>query len=159
MSENNRDIKEDSNREDRAREDRVRKEYLEFRNLLFDQQREAARSFDQYMITLNAGAIALSITFLSFIKGQVHSTCILYFSWILFGVALFAVLISNFLSYFACKKGIELADEEYKKGVWPPGKTANSYDTPIEYLNRASLLAFCFGVIFLMIFCGGNLNY
>jgi hypothetical protein len=43
------------------------------RNLLIDAKRDAARSFDQTMITLSGGALALSLTFVEKLAAIPHN--------------------------------------------------------------------------------------
>ncbi len=86
-------------------EQNSRKEYLNERELLIKTENEMSKSFDRAMITLSAGALASSITFIdklvaSIIAGRVY----LILSWIGFVVALLSILISFLLSQSAFRK-------------------------------------------------------
>jgi hypothetical protein len=74
------------------------------REILIDELREASRNFDQNMLTLSAGALGLSITFVNLIAPKPQGTSCLIYAWCFFIGALLSTLISFLTSQSACRK-------------------------------------------------------
>ena len=134
--------------------------YLEERKLLIDAEREGARTFDKAILTLSAGALALSITFLEKIV-RVDQTTIwwgLIASWIAFGGSILLILFSFLTSQWACRRQIEILDEELINDAGQrKSKTNNNWTTATTVLNIASILSFTVGVTFFCCFSFANL--
>ncbi len=144
-------------------EQNSRKEYLNERELLIKTENEMSKSFDKAMITLSAGALALSITFIdklvaSIIAGRVY----LILSWIGFVVALLSILISFLLSQSAFRKQREILDQKQREILdhvyaGEGNQSRNCYSIITNWLNIISVCFFIFGTITLVIFCSINL--
>ena len=117
-----------------------REEYLRERELLIKIESEMSKSFDKAMITLSAGALALSITFIdkliaSIVVGKVY----LVLSWIGFVVALMSILISFLLSQSAFRKQREILDHVYSGAG---NQKSNCFSIITNWLNIISISFF-----------------
>lgn len=132
--------------------------------------RESARAFYQAMITLSAGAIVVSVTFVEKIApAPQHHLELLVASWALFTLSLLAILIAfrklgneraeadvriNVWVYKICFGG--LAGDTFEKALGPP------YESPRPKLSKilvwTSIATFGLGVVALTWFAGANLE-
>jgi hypothetical protein len=103
--------------------------YLTDRTRLASAKVEAAKSYDQTILTFSAGAVALSITFLEKLIQRPAVTWLLYVAWILFGVAILATLYSLLASQRACADEICTLDEQFRELA---GITEQEAATPPE---------------------------
>ncbi|HEY0375340.1 MAG TPA: hypothetical protein VGC87_00105 [Pyrinomonadaceae bacterium] len=118
----------------------------EERSLLIEAKREAARSFDQTMITLSAGALGLSLTFVQQLATKpAHWRALLALAWVCFGFALVAILVSFILFMYAIDARFRC--EEH---------TAQRWDKGARRANWISLIAFTLGVVTLLLFSVKN---
>ena len=115
--------------------DSERKGYLEERTLLIDAEREASRNFDRYILTLSAGALALSLAFVRELAPTPHSgsTILLAGVWLAFGLALIITLLSFLVSQTALRRQRDLLDRNYKgtqndEGTAIPKETRSKKD-------------------------------
>jgi hypothetical protein len=116
------------------------------RKLLVEVKRDAARSFDQTMITLSGGALALSLTFVQQLATKpAQWRGVLIAAWIAFGSALVAILFSFLLFQYAIDARIDGRE-----------LTASAWDNWARRANWLSLITFALGVITLLIFCLKN---
>lgn len=160
--------------------------YLADRTRLATAKAEAAKSYDQTILTFSAGAVALSITFLEKLIQRPAVTWLLYLAWILFGVAILATLYSLLASQRACTDEICDLDERFRQltGITreeeanPPaaesvvayGKTmvwlrkfadvfapqSTIFGTFVRVLNRLAGLFFFLGILFFALFAREN---
>jgi len=70
--------------------------YLKEREFLIDSEREGSKSFDKFILSLSAGAIGLSLTFLTNIVSNVSSWSIwfLIIAWGLLVLSMLSTMIS-----------------------------------------------------------------
>jgi heme/copper-type cytochrome/quinol oxidase subunit 2 len=116
------------------------------RSLLIEAKREAARSFDQTMITLSAGALGLSLTFVQQLATKpAQWRALLSLAWVCFGVALVAILVSFILFMYAIDARIRC--DKRKERRWDKGA---------RQANWTSLIAFTLGVVTLLLFSVKN---
>ena len=116
------------------------------RKLLIDAKRDAARSFDQTMITLSGGALALSLTFVQQLTTKpAQWRTVLIAAWIAFGSALVSILISFLLFQYAIDARISGNE-----------RIASAWDGGARRANWISLATFALGVVALLIFCLKN---
>lgn len=144
----------DEEKEERQKE---RKEYLEERKLSIELEREAAHSFDQAMLTLSAGALGLSITFIR----QVAPTTTHYKEWLFrawggFILALLAILVSFLVSQFALRRQRDILDLEYESKL-DARQQKNLPASITNLLNLVSIVFFIAGVISFTVFAAENL--
>lgn len=134
--------------------------YLEERKLLIDAEREGARTFDKAILTLSAGALALSITFLEKVVPISKATTRwpLTASWIAFGVSIFLILFSFLTSQWACIKQREILDSEWLDVPKQQKQNQkNRWTTATTVLNITSIFAFAAGITFFCYFTTANL--
>jgi lysylphosphatidylglycerol synthetase-like protein (DUF2156 family) len=116
------------------------------RSLLIEAKREAARSFDQTMITLSAGALGLSLTFIQQLATKpAQWRALLAFAWVSFGFALVAILVSFILFMYAIDARIRCEE-----------RTAQRWDKGARRSNWISLTSFTLGVVTLLLFSVKN---
>lgn len=139
------------------------KTYLDERKVLLEGAKEGSRSFDKAIMTLSAGALALSFTFIgnniaeltNFEKG------ILIASWVMLGFSLILIIISFQTSLHAHQHKIDLLglklvlNDEPQKDVAEVKnleKKCNSLDRATGNLCIFSGSAFAVGVTLLAVF-------
>lgn len=116
------------------------------RKLLIDVKRDAARSFDQTMITLSGGALGLSLTFVQQLAEKpAQWRAVLISAWLAFGTALVSILISFLLFQYAIDARIDGKDQP-----------ASAWDRWTRRANWISLVSFGSGVLTLLTFCLKN---
>jgi hypothetical protein len=133
--------------------------YLEERKLLIEAKDDGSKQFDKGILTLSAGALAISITFINQISPH-PKNCTLYLlsiAWISFIMSLLSTLISFLTSQEAYSRAIEILETEFFKDK-PNSCNKNTYATLTKILNYTSAILFIIGVIFLVCFCMANLN-
>jgi len=83
--------------------------YSEERKILVAAEQNTAQQFDKYILTLAAGALALSITFIKQIapNPNPNSLCLLLIAWFLFSLSILSTLISHLTSQSACRRQVE----------------------------------------------------
>lgn len=134
--------------------------YLEERKQLIAAERKTAQQFDKAILTLAAGALALSITFINQIapNPKPHSVYFLIGAWILFCSSLLSTLISFLTSQDACRRQRDLFDEEISQNN---KKCSNTKDNKAAFwtnlLNYFSIGFFILGVVLLIVFSAINL--
>ncbi len=136
------------------------KVYLEERKLLIEAERETAQQFDKAILTLAAGALALSITFINQIapKPKLYSIYWLIIAWSFFCLSLLSTLISFLTSQAACRKQRDILDEEISKNSKKSNNTEeNNAALWTDKLNKLSIAFFILGVMLLIVFSAMNL--
>ncbi|SRR5216684_3262635 len=91
--------------------------FLRERTRLTSAKQEAAKSYDQTILTFSGGAIGLSITFLKEIAPRAQAPGLLYTSWIFFAVAMLATLYSLLASQRASEDFIADLEARYSSLV------------------------------------------
>lgn len=130
--------------------------YLEERKQLIAAERETAQQFDKAILTLAAGALALSITFINQIapNPKPHSVYFLIGAWILFCSSLLSTLISFLTSQVACRKQRDILDDKLSS------KENNKSNKAVSWTNRLNYFSigfFILGVVLLIVFSAINL--
>jgi len=130
--------------------------YLEERKLLVSAERESAQQFDKSILTLSAGALALSITFIDKVVPHPKESSIFFLvsAWALFCLSLLITLVSFLTSQAACRTQRDILDDDMS------GKENGKVNKPALWTNRLNYLSigsFIFGITALVIFCASNL--
>ena len=120
-------------------------------------EREGARSFDKAMLTLSAGALGLSITFIHNIAPNPQCINLLIISWCFFTIALLCTLSSFLTSQFGSRKQRKILDNYYKDPSIDQAMQKNCYAVITNWLNIISLSLFIIGVFFMLFFSYSNL--
>jgi hypothetical protein len=126
------------------------------RHLLIDAEREAARSFDKAMITLSAGALALSITFVKNIAPNASKEWLLFAAWAAFALALVVILVSFVCSQAGMRRQRQIIDKDFTRAC-RASEQRNCWQKIVSGLNLTSIVIFVVGVILLALFAGSNL--
>ena len=126
------------------------------RNLLIDAEREAARGFDKAMITLSAGALALSLTFVKNIAPSPSNHFLLFLAWAAFILSLLVILVSFLCSQAGMRRQRQIIDTDLMR-VCRARDQKNCWHKTVIRLNLVSMVSFVVGVILLALFAGLNL--
>lgn len=134
--------------------------YLDERKSLSDAIKETSQQFDKAILTLAAGALALSLTYTRDIVQTLKPWTLgmLYSSWIAFTSSILSTLISFFASQKTCYRQIEIMQEEFIEEKPTETDKENPYKKWTVRLNIISISLFVLGVIFLIIFSSVNLS-
>lgn len=132
--------------------------YMAERKLLIDTEHSSARQHDKAILTLSAGGLALSISFVQYIAPSPlpGSYPLLGLSWLFFGFSITAILWSFLTSQSGCRRQRNLLDIEYSTGEAPTDQTNLMADIT-RYLNTASYVLFLIAVLLLAVFSWTNL--
>jgi hypothetical protein len=131
--------------------------YINERNSLITAEKESSQYFDKAILTLAAGALGLSLTFIDKIAPSPKG-CTLYLlsvAWIFFCASMLSTLISFLTSQSACRKQREILENEFfskTKAI----KNTTSKITNI--LNWIAIILFILGAAFLVAFSLVNLE-
>ncbi|MCL5022548.1 MAG: hypothetical protein M1497_04125 [Nitrospirae bacterium] len=130
--------------------------YLEERKQLITAERDTVQQFDRSILTLAAGALALSITFINQIapEPKLSSICWLIAAWSLFCLSLLSTLISFLTSQAACRKQRDILDGEISGEEADRTNKAASWTNGLNYF---SIAFFILGVVSLVVFSAINL--
>lgn len=137
-------------------QDPKRAEYVEERRALVDAEREAAQSFDKFMVTLSAGAFGLSITFVRELTNNPQSLWLLRSAWGAFGLSLCAILASFLLSQAALRRQRAILDEIEQGQEDDAREKKNVPATITNLLNWISIALFVCGATALIAFAVAN---
>ncbi len=131
---------------------------------------ELGGRYDQWILTLSAGALGLSVAFLEKIAPhpEANTLFLLGLAWFFLIVGLFAGFLSLLTAHNSARRQIEILDAEYrhyldelKKGgsenpVAEESKMTNKSAVATDILNKISAPAFVLGVMFLCAFAFAN---
>jgi len=133
--------------------------YLKERSSLIEVEHSSSDQHDKAALTLSAGALGLSVTFLE--KIAPHPTpCtswMVLLAWLCFIGSITSVLASFHFSQVACRKQREILDDLYRAGGKLNVEPTNSFAVWTEKLNYGSFGLFIVGVLFLTLFAWFNL--
>ncbi len=135
--------------------------YLEERKALVQAEKEGSQQFDKAILTLAAGALAISITFINQITPhpKPETICILAWGWIAFGMSLIFTLVSFFTSQKACRRQRTILQYDFfDKKESELNEQKNNWAIGTKIFNFLSILAFVIGVIFLGSFSISNIG-
>jgi len=126
----------------------------EHRKFLVQANHQSSRDFDKAVMTLAAGALALSVTFMKAIAPapEPGSLFWLRFSWGLLVLSLLAILVSFLLSQYATRNAIKELDERRAKGQ--PGGAWSRLTSALNVLAAGTLVL---GLGFFLVFASNNL--
>lgn len=135
-----------------------REVYLQERRDLIQAEAEQSRSFDKAILTLTAGALALSLTFAKDVVPTMSAstTWILQLSWGIFVLSLLLTLTSFQISASAIRRQREILDSEQASNR-PVGQQINCPARWTGCLNWGSLIAFMVGAVMMTLFVALNL--
>lgn len=143
----------------KTEEDLRRKEYLDERKLLVKTMLEESKLFDTNILTLAAGALGLSLTFIKNIAPNNPKVLfMLTIAWLGFWVSTCSTLSSFLVSQDACLRQIEIIGADLEDSNQDRKNThENKLTIWVRRLNIISIISFIIGVIFLIFFTIYNL--
>jgi hypothetical protein len=133
--------------------------YLDERHSLTAAEKESSLHFDKSILTLAAGALGLSLTFIDKIAPH-PAECTLYLlglAWIFFSLSVLSSLISSLTSQAACRRQIKIVEKIYFDNA-APNSEKNLPAQITNILNWVSIGLFMLGVFFLVVFTIANLK-
>lgn len=135
--------------------------YLEERRELIHAERLMYQSFDKAILTLSAGGLGISITFINQIAPNpiVNTKCLIISAWIFFSLSIFSTLISFLTSQIACRQQIEICEELLLHNKFGDNSRISKLAMVTKWLNYVSIFFFLLGVITLASFCLKNLQF
>lgn len=135
-----------------------RREYLEMCANYDRQGMEASGRFDNWIMTLSAGALGLSLAFLREISPDpMISINALMLAWSAFVAALISGLLSQMTSQRSIAQYRKALDDAYEAGI-PAEINANFMSKLTVRLNWAAFTFFISGVACLICFCKNNFS-
>jgi hypothetical protein len=144
---------------DRDNIDQTRRELLAKLDFLLHKGYEQAYQLDKSLLSLSAGALALSLTFVGNLSGAKHCLVFLFIAWALFAVSIMAVI-------FAMRKAQLRTHDSARETADNLKQFSNLHDAlagimratfPVARLNSIAIWCFVLGVLFLCLFVGSNL--
>jgi len=140
--------------------------YRDERNRLTDAERDYAKAYDKYIITLSGGAIALSIALLRDLVGSdpIRGASVLVGAWISLLLAVGMSVFGLFLSPISHADFRRVLDEQAQKGgaaYWSRVREAQGclrLPKVIQALNIASVFTFLVGLLLLLSFAYGSVK-
>jgi hypothetical protein len=156
-------------------QDPKRKEFLDRFDKLRSSEMDSAKSFDQALLTLSAGALALSLTFIKEVapKPVPGSVKWLGIAWFAFAVATLAILFSFLYAQLITRERRNKLSEAHGYPPEAPADRISKHQRPllvrlfgpgdpfgeaIDCLNWWSIIAFVIGVVCLVVFCLFNVQ-
>ena len=130
------------------------REYIEFKKMVSRGLLSGAQQHDKAILTLAAGALALSLTFIQQIDPKPHpeTMSLLAWSWGLFLVSIASVLFSFHCSVLAFRRADVIADTLQSQSETDPTTLKNHWISATLWFNILSLPAFVAGAILLTVF-------
>ncbi|MDD5259487.1 MAG: hypothetical protein PHD29_05925 [bacterium] len=129
--------------------------YLKERELFTNSLTQGSLSFDKTILTLSAGAFAISITFIKDIVPTTgNAKWLLFTAWAMFGLSILITLASFLSSQHNCLKKIEIIDKAFNNNE--SSNHPNKVDTLTLHLNMASYIIFAVGLGFIIWFSAFN---
>jgi hypothetical protein len=132
--------------------------YVESYKISVEGKRDASKSYDQALLTLSAGALGVSVTFVQNFVPDGKPTqyqLLLFAAWVLFTIALSCTLTSFLTAHEAYRVALDKLDQAIRKlqAVDPKNRLSDwTY-----WLNRSALVFFILGVFCLILFVALNL--
>jgi hypothetical protein len=132
---------------------RTYQQYLDERKLLIDGERAASEGFDKTLLTLCAGAIALSVTFVEKVGSAGIFKPLLYVSWGVLALGLLLNVRAFLLLQNSYDRLLDINDDLYERGTT---LLTNPFRTRVGDSNRYSYWCFVVGIVLLLFFAGVN---
>lgn len=133
--------------------------FLEYRKHLWEAGKSASENTDKAILTLSAGALALSMTFLKDIVPlkDVIDLPIIIIAWCSFGSSIACVLISQYES----RRAIDVQQQRLESHIAMDYENAglpNQHAERTKYLNMVSGVLFVTGLVLTIVFTSFNVK-
>ena len=140
---------------DSAGQGQYPEEHLKHYHCLVEGEQKAYESFDKYLVTLSAGALALSVNLVNVLGITGCMRCLLLAGWVMFCLSLISILASFLISARAWRWERERYNE-LCEGQDRLRTASNPYSICTFGLNVCSAVAFATGVILVLIAVGAS---
>ncbi|HVN94987.1 MAG TPA: hypothetical protein VMT62_01025 [Syntrophorhabdaceae bacterium] len=146
-----------TNGNDEAERTRI---YEKTREDLLTRDLSNTEKYDNAILTLSTGVLAISLAFIKDIVPLDKSQCLflLKASWWVFGLSIVSTLLSYILSHFAIKRQLRYAEKYYLDKKERYLRKKNRPKTWTEFLNWASGVLFIAGIVTTICFVSLNLK-
>lgn len=133
--------------------------YFRERTILIEMEQKSSDQHDKAILTLTAGALGLSITFLDKIAAdpQPDTLWLIGWSWLCFVFSIIGIVGSFLTSQAACRRQRDLLDSEFRTG-----EVGDQTNIPAKWTNRLNIAAYTLlviGIGFLATFSWQNLPH
>lgn len=127
-----------------------------YRQSLLTAEQKSQEDFDKTVLSLSGGALAISFIFVKDIVGDqpIRNSIYLLYSWILWALSSFIVLLSFYLSHLALRKAIQQLDG----GLIRKQTVGGIYSKIISIINPFGALLFFLGIVSMGFFVYENLS-
>ncbi len=144
--------------EDQLKEEKKRV-YASTRQDLLTRDLSNSEKYDNAILTLSTGVLAISLAFIKDIIPLEKTRCLilLILSWCAFGAAIISTLISFLSSQMAIKRQLEYAEKYYLNEEEEYLKRKNSPKQLTDVMNYTSGILFIIGIIVTIIFVSINI--
>lgn len=132
---------------------RTYQQYLDERKLLIEGERAAGEGFDKTLLTLCAGAIALSVTFVEKVGSAGKFKPLLYVSWGILVLGLLLNVRAFLLLQNSYNRLLDVNDDLYVRGTT---LLQNPFRARSGNSNLYSYWCFVLGIVLLLLFAGVN---
>jgi hypothetical protein len=133
--------------------------YLQERKDLIKAEHSMYERFDKAILTLSAGALGISVTFINQIapNPKVSTWGWIFTAWLSFSLSILSTLISFLVSQKACRRQIEICEKVLleKENSDQQNKLADL----TQWFNYIAIVLFIIGIFALIIFCLKNLPF
>ena len=149
----------------------IRQEYLDERRLYIQAEHKAVSGFARALLTLSAGALGFSLTFMRTAIEEPEYTGWLFATWVLFALSLLIITAALYSSHLAFREGrsilranYEATKQDYLQNFGKPPEdhvvtkadTTNKAAEDTEHYNRLAFSCFIGGSVTLIIFVSLN---
>ena len=132
---------------------RTYQQYLDERKLLVEGERAAGEAFDKTLLTLSAGAIALSVTFVEKLGSAGRVKPLLYISWAILAFGLLLNVRAFLMLQNSYYRLLDINDEIYETGTT---SLRNPFRSRVGDFNQYAFWSFLAGISLLLLFAGVN---
>lgn len=154
----------DSNRDQtkQAEQDKNRAVQMHdsFREELLKRQLSNSENYDKAILTLSSSGLAISISFINFIKdiSRADFIFLMSLSWAFFTLAIILSLIAYYVGNKAIDKQLDIAEDYYLNGNNEAITQKNRFTTYNEWLNVSCGVLFILGIFCVAIFVVINVH-
>lgn len=154
----------DSNRDQRKRTEEDQNRALQmhdsFRGELLKRQLSNSENYDKAILTLSSSGLAISISFINFIKdiSRADFIFLMSLSWAFFTLAIILSLIAYYVGNKAIDKQLDIAEDYYLNGNNEAFTQKNRFTTYNEWLNVSCGFLFILGIFCVAIFVVINVH-
>ena len=143
----------------------IRREFIEKFEFLLQKGFEQAYQLDKSLLTLSAGALLLSVTFVGTLPATKHCLGLLFAAWACFIASIMAVIFAMHKAQLRThRETLEIANNlerfsQMTAAGWAVERATFSagINKVVAWLNRIAIFGFVLGVLFLCSFVGSNL--